>query len=314
MDDAENEVIVQELVDVVAGVDDDFIPAVAPVEVIGRVNEIVAPEMSLILRSGEFNDDEVRKLRDMAVTAMKVQKTTYIVIAAILTRFHEGKLYRKLGHDTWEDFLSQPELDIAPPTAYRYMSVYRIGTTAGVTVQEMEDVGFSKMEIIKEHLTPDTKDGLINQAKSLQMTDLKKVVATTPTREELEAGDGPLPVVRTKTFTRIELTRIILPNRKPRYTLIVTRGEKDGEDRVMGVKKETFTSEEFQIDRDGGNVQINLVLPVEAPPPMAPVPVDLGEDEAEKIGAEEPIDEAEAEVPPGIPEGDADPFEDVFGN
>jgi len=124
-----------------------------------------------------------------------------LVLGAELYHFQQDKQYETLDYDSFEAFLADPEIDVAPRTAYRMMRIYKVyilnhiddmhlelndGNKVEALVEKDPDyirllvaTGVSKLDRIASYLTETNKYYLLNMASTNSRSSLEAELTNT---------------------------------------------------------------------------------------------------------------------------------------
>lgn len=77
---------------------------------------------------------------------MRQMRTLWVSVAEDLYAFQQGKMWEKLGVDTFEEWLAGPDVDLARRTVFGMIEVWReLVVKRGATVRQLSDVPISKL-------------------------------------------------------------------------------------------------------------------------------------------------------------------------
>lgn len=94
-------------------------------------------------------------------------------IGRLLYEINKGQLYQKLGYDTFNSYIAQPEFHLSRAMAYMYKHVWeRFVVELGIEPKELAEAGISKLQAVLPYAEPDNAANLISMAKGLSRSDL----------------------------------------------------------------------------------------------------------------------------------------------
>ena len=107
-----------------------------------------------------------------------------------LAKAKEMRVWEQLGHDSWPSWLAQEGLDLRAATVNRYLRAYKaiMSRVSEAVALPLFSISRSKVLMIANRLTPENSEELIEKARQLSYTDLKKEVS--PLKE---TEDNPHP-------------------------------------------------------------------------------------------------------------------------
>ena len=140
------------------------------------MNELIADKAFLL-------ETEIKQLRHRT-------NSSFWQMIDRLAKAKEMKIWEQLGHDSWSSWLAQEGLDLRSVTVDRYLRAYnairsRIDEAVALP---LFSISKSKVLIVANRLTPENSAELIEKARQLSYSDLKKEVSPL---EETE--DNPHP-------------------------------------------------------------------------------------------------------------------------
>jgi len=140
------------------------------------MNELIADKAFLL-------ETEIKQLRHQT-------NSSFWQMIDRLDKAWEMEIWKKLGHDSWSAWLAQEGLDLRSATVNRYLRAYRAvqSRVPEAVALPLFNLSRSKVLIVANRLTPENSAELIEKAKQLSYSDLKKEVSPL---KELE--DNPHP-------------------------------------------------------------------------------------------------------------------------
>jgi N6-adenosine-specific RNA methylase IME4 len=138
----------------------------------GSIIPVKGNEIQLTPDSAFILDSEIKEFR-------KKINTNFWDLVKKLKVARDGRIWAVLDYDTWESYLAQPEIDLNNRTFDDYIYLlnnsedYIKNTGQPVDLLQLDP---SKLKVIIPHLTPENAEELINKAKTLSRSDLRKEV------------------------------------------------------------------------------------------------------------------------------------------
>lgn len=100
-------------------------------------------------------------------------ETSGLYMGKLLYEIQENLLYLKLGYDTFEQYLADPELSFKRATAYNLKKTYKQWVLDyGFPIEEVGTIGFERLLEAGKVATEETKDSWLTKAKELSRGDL----------------------------------------------------------------------------------------------------------------------------------------------
>jgi carbonic anhydrase len=86
--------------------------------------------------------------RDIRRVCQEIRKV-WIYLAGDLYEFHQDRCWELLGHDSFEAWLADPEIDMHPRHVYRMIQAWReLVVERGVTPASLEHVDVTKVSVV----------------------------------------------------------------------------------------------------------------------------------------------------------------------
>jgi hypothetical protein len=104
-----------------------------------------------------------------------VRGFSVFILGGILKTIHENQWYKDYGHAYFKDMIEQG-VGISTSTAYDYIKIYSCLTESGVSWNDIEHIGWTKIRWFAKHLTQDNVDDWIKEAETKNVEELKKFV------------------------------------------------------------------------------------------------------------------------------------------
>lgn len=102
---------------------------------------------------------------------------TFLALGEELYHFEDKKQYKDLGHDTFESYLADPDVDIARRTAYMLIGVYDTYVNKYASASDaLLKAGYTKLDVIRPHVDESNVDEWVHKAATLSRSDLKKEI------------------------------------------------------------------------------------------------------------------------------------------
>ncbi len=106
---------------------------------------------------------------------------SFMQLGKELAEFDEMQRWRDLGHASFAAYLADPDVNIAPRTAYRIIRVHKLVETYSLPSMAVVEVGSTKLDMIAGEVTPDNVQEWLNKASALSTRDLKAELNGDPT-------------------------------------------------------------------------------------------------------------------------------------
>lgn len=160
-----------------------------------RVPDIIAPAPPMVNEAYDNFEAIKQKTQHLAENMFDLGKLFYDNKAK--------EYYKKLGYDTWTDFLGDPDIGYGESTVRGLMLVYRkFILEYNVPKERLLSAGFSKLRTISPVVHVDNVDELVNKATALSRSDLRLEVIELQTGEpqshyttSLKDGQEPPPAL-----------------------------------------------------------------------------------------------------------------------
>lgn len=105
---------------------------------------------------------------------------TFLELGEALYHLEYGKEYKALGHDSFNAYLGDPEVDISRSLAYRLKGVYqRFVLELGSPPARLLETGAHKLDVIRPHVDEGNVDEWLDTAATLSRSDLRYKVRLT---------------------------------------------------------------------------------------------------------------------------------------
>ena len=128
--------------------------------------------------AGEDKDVAYKKAKENMVDIQKnkiIISHGYMMLAKALYEHKMGEMFKTLGHETFEDFLAQPEISIPHGTAYDLIKAYRMFVIElKFTLDEIQSVDVTKTKALLRIDIPNKTSAKewIHKATTLSRSDL----------------------------------------------------------------------------------------------------------------------------------------------
>jgi hypothetical protein len=130
--------------------------------------------------------------RDIRRTCQGVRRV-WIHLAGDLFEFHRDRCWELVGHDSFEAWLADPEIDLHPRHVYRMIQVYReLVEDRAVPIEQLESADVTKVAVVLPALKRGdvTPDEALSDASTLSRSDLQERYSG-DVRAPLNAEDEP---------------------------------------------------------------------------------------------------------------------------
>jgi len=89
----------------------------------------------------------------------------------------EKKLFELLDYESFNSYISQPELSIKRATAYKLIGIYEtFSLKHGVSHERLLDIDYGKLDMIRTQVDEDNLEDMLQKAESLSRSDLQTEV------------------------------------------------------------------------------------------------------------------------------------------
>lgn len=136
-------------------------------EITNSVEDSITPRQEIAYRLYQHAVDLVRK-----------QSSLFFDIGQTFKEIRDEKMYQHMGEggfDSWEEFLAQPDIYLAPQTVRAYIYIYEIYIEKlGLDKNKLIDVPFYKLNMLAsfiKNLEPDRAAEIIDSLKELGARD-----------------------------------------------------------------------------------------------------------------------------------------------
>lgn len=124
--------------------------------------------------------DRALEIEGKVKEGIQAARTVWVALAAFLSEFHEQKLWIDRGHDTFDSWLADPEVDLGRSMAYALIQNYRFFSTyeiyADLDLQDLANYEPTKLQVV----IPALKSGAVDieaalaDVETLSRSDLKE--------------------------------------------------------------------------------------------------------------------------------------------
>ncbi len=112
------------------------------------------------------------EIHDKIIELKKSIEMSFIKLGAMLKQVRDNKLYLEHSCQTFEEYIAQPELSLNRSTVYAVIGVYEDFFESNQTDVELAEVGYTKLDRIRQFKNADNFDEWIYKAKTLSLSDL----------------------------------------------------------------------------------------------------------------------------------------------
>ncbi len=151
--------------------------------------------------------DRIKKLRE-------AQMKLALELGEALKEVRDNRWFKLYGYDSFESWLSSPEIDVDKSTAYRYIKVLeRCVLTGAFTKDELYERSISKIEMLLPYITPNEKGWTKKKREVEGWLDLSRVDLAIHLNEKLDdsrytAERQPQQLPQRGTVTDAQFTEI----------------------------------------------------------------------------------------------------------
>ena len=99
---------------------------------------------------------------------------SFMAIGYYLHEIKDKKLYELLDYESFNSYISQPELAIKRSTAYKLIGIYeKFSLEHKVSHDRLLGIDYAKLDMIRTKVDDENIDELLGKAESLSRSDLK---------------------------------------------------------------------------------------------------------------------------------------------
>lgn len=101
----------------------------------------------------------------------------WVVLAGYLYEFFEGKMWKSLGHETFNEWLATPEIDLARSQVYALVEAYReLVVERGVVPEELSGLDVTKIAVVLPALRAGavSLEEALSDCETLSRSDLRE--------------------------------------------------------------------------------------------------------------------------------------------
>ena len=118
------------------------------------------------------------------VTLRNQAERTFLELGEELYWFEKERQYETLGHDSFNAYLADPEVDISRAMAYRLKGVYEkyileLSVDKDGIAARLLPVGADKLDAIRPYVDEDNVDEWLDKAATLSRSDLRQEIKET---------------------------------------------------------------------------------------------------------------------------------------
>ncbi len=116
---------------------------------------------------------------DQKLKLLKQQiNNSFLTVGHLLHEIKEQRLYEQLDYESFNEYISQPELSLKRSTAYKLMGIYeKLFLELRVSQDRLLPVDWGKLDMIRTSATTENIDELLEKAKSLSRSDLRAEIS-----------------------------------------------------------------------------------------------------------------------------------------
>lgn len=152
----------------------------------------------------ELQGQEAYVLHEQVVVARNSLAVNMVELGRLLYEVREKKTYEALDYQTFNSYLAMPELGFSQRQAYYLISIYeKMALQMGIPAETIAQIGEAKSIIIKDHISEENKEEIINEAICLSRADLIAKYGKPKAHTEQDEGEvGRLSDYLCDQFTR----------------------------------------------------------------------------------------------------------------
>jgi len=147
----------------------------------------------------------------------EVRSQQAYILGGFLFTNDENNWYLDYGYETFKE-MAENLLGISKTAAYDYIGIYKGLTNSGVSWEEVEHIGWTKIRVFAKYLTNENKTDWIGRAEELSAIELrnfatkekglihKKLIASDSAKYDVPDQQGPLSEEEVKSNGNLEPT------------------------------------------------------------------------------------------------------------
>lgn len=121
----------------------------------------------------ELQGREAYTLHEQVVVARNSLAVNMVELGRLLYEVREKKTYEALDYQTFNSYLAMPELGFSQRQAYYLISIYeKMALRFGISSATIAQIGEARAIIIKDHISEENKEEIIDEAITLSRADL----------------------------------------------------------------------------------------------------------------------------------------------
>lgn len=113
-----------------------------------------------------------------------------LVLGKLISENILNEYWKKLGYDSFGDFVAQSNLSFTKRTAYNYIDLWKLFCKFTIDMDKFTEIPYSKLLKIKDVITEDNLEEWLSKAKELSRSDLELELEE---NKALEAGKPFIP-------------------------------------------------------------------------------------------------------------------------
>ncbi len=155
------------------------------------VVEVIVPQQTQVM-AGEAWE------RHQRIVALRNEfENSFLGLGEELYWFESKKQYKDLGHDTFESYLADPDVDIGRRMAFMLKGVYQTFVlNLKVQPAALLPAGTDKLELLRPHVTEENVTEWLDKAAALSRSDLRREIAGAfPVGQQMPFPSGVFSVV-----------------------------------------------------------------------------------------------------------------------
>lgn len=124
----------------------------------------------------------------------RVSNVTALILGKLLKENVEKEYWKKLGYESFSDFIAQENFSFSRRTAYNYMDLWDMYVKWRIKYEEFVSIPYSKLLAIKNVINEENLSDWLAKAKELSRTDLQLEVKEVEANKDQEVYK-PFPKV-----------------------------------------------------------------------------------------------------------------------
>ena len=115
-------------------------------------------------------------ITDLHLRQLKVETNkNFLLMAKLLKQIRDEKFWQILEYESFESYIAQPELGFDRTSVYRFIGIHeKFIDELNVPPVELSKYDYSKLDLIKPHITKENQEELLSLASGNSKSDLRE--------------------------------------------------------------------------------------------------------------------------------------------